>query len=589
MAAVGCGSDNNSSSDSEATSPNAAGTAVAGTINSDAKKGGDLTFLAAGDVDFMDPGQTYYSFGNMVHFATNRPLYGFKPGDSQNAVPDLADGEPQVSSDNKTVTVKIKPGVKYAPPVNREVTSADVKYAIERAFTTSVPSGYASAYFSDIIGAPDKPIKIGDLKPFPGLETPDDHTLVIKLDKAAAPQVVAALVMPITIPVPEDYAGKFDQKVPTDYDSYTAFTGPYMVKNDPQTGKLVGRDPGKKIEMVRNPNWDASTDFRPAYLDSITIEEGNSDETVANRRILSGENLAGMDSSGPPAAILRELLTQKKDQYGRVPSGGAHWDSFNTTKAPLDNLNIRKAIIANADRDAIRAVGGGAATGPIAQSFIPPGIPGHDESGGVKGFTDLDWMQCPTGCPDVAKKYMDAAEQDGEPIKDGKFTGSDKIVMMTNNTADGLKGAEVAAEGMRKLGFDVEIKQVPTDTLYTKFCGVPKNEPSMCVGIGWLKDFQDAQSMLQPTFDGAQIKPAGNVNWSLLNNKAINDAMAKASLLPVGDARNKAFAAVNKMIVEQAPDLLTTWDDNFQQWSSNVSGVMNGYTTAIDLAYTSIK
>ena len=38
--------------------------------------------------------------------------------------------------------------------------------------------------------------------------------------------------------------------------------------------------------MVRNPNWDKDTDYRPAYLDSITIEEGNDDLTVASRRTL---------------------------------------------------------------------------------------------------------------------------------------------------------------------------------------------------------------------------------------------------------------------------------------------------------------
>ena len=62
-----------------------------------------------------------------------------------------------------------------------------------------------------------------------------------------------------------------------------------MVKNDPSTGKVTGRDPGKRIEMVRNPNWNKDTDFRPAYLDSITIEEGNDDLTVASRRTLGGD------------------------------------------------------------------------------------------------------------------------------------------------------------------------------------------------------------------------------------------------------------------------------------------------------------
>ena len=93
--------------------------------------------------------------------------------------------------------------------------------------------------------------------------------------------------MPITVPVPKEYAEKYDAKSPSEYDQYVAFTGPYMVKNDPKTGKVTGRDPGKRIEMVRNPNWDKDTDFRPAYLDSITIEEGNDDLTVASRRTLS--------------------------------------------------------------------------------------------------------------------------------------------------------------------------------------------------------------------------------------------------------------------------------------------------------------
>ena len=80
--------------------------------------------LASADVDYLDPGQTYYTFGYMVHYAVNRTLYSFKPDNSEKPVPDLAAGPPEISSDNKTVTVHIKPGVKYAPPVNRAVKAA---------------------------------------------------------------------------------------------------------------------------------------------------------------------------------------------------------------------------------------------------------------------------------------------------------------------------------------------------------------------------------------------------------------------------------------------------------------------------------
>src|SRR5687767_4722874 len=91
------------------------------------KKGGALTFLAAGDVDYIDPGQTYYTFGYLVQYAVNRPLYSFEPDKPDKQSPDLAEGDAEISEDNKQVTVKIKTGIKYAPPVDREVTSKDVK------------------------------------------------------------------------------------------------------------------------------------------------------------------------------------------------------------------------------------------------------------------------------------------------------------------------------------------------------------------------------------------------------------------------------------------------------------------------------
>ena len=46
------------------------------------QKGGKVTFLAAADIDYADPGQTYYTFGFMVQQAINRALYSFKPDDS---------------------------------------------------------------------------------------------------------------------------------------------------------------------------------------------------------------------------------------------------------------------------------------------------------------------------------------------------------------------------------------------------------------------------------------------------------------------------------------------------------------------------
>ncbi len=590
LVGTGCGSSDDSSSSSSSSSSSDNGNAVpSGGKIGEGKKGGDVTFLAAGDIDFLDPGQDYYTFGFMVQLAVNRTLYAFKPDNAEKPVPDLADGEPEISSDNKTITIKIKKGVKYAPPVNREVKSADIKYAIERAFTTSVPSGYATSYFGEIEGAPQgAPIKIADLKPFAGLQTPDDNTLVIKLTKPVAQRVAAALVLPITVPVPEEYAAKFDKKAPTDYNQYVAFTGPYMVKNDPKTGETTGFVQGKRISLVRNPNWDAKTDFRPAFLNSITIEEGNDDANVSNRRTLQGTKLLCCDSGQPPPAILSRALRMNKDQLGIVPSGGTRWVAMNTKLAPFNNLNLRKAVIASTDRTALQKTRGGSAVGPIAQSFIPPGIPGFEESGGEKGFPEFDWMQKPGGDAALAKKYMLAAKKDGLPISAaGKYTGP-KIKLVGDNVNPGLDTATVTQTELGKLGFDIQFTKVPRDTMYTKFCGVPKAQPQLCPTVGWFKDFNDPESMLEPTFDGKAIKPAGNVNWSQLDDPKVDAAMAKAALLS-GDERNKAWAGVNKLIVADAPAIPFIWDRSYQLESKDMNAVMSSYTTTWDLSFTSIK
>ncbi len=107
-----------------------------------AKQGGKLTALWTGDVDFADCGRTYYQMGYFICNATQKPLYSYKPDDQVTLVPDLADKLPEISEDGKTVTITLKKGVMYSKPYSKEVTSADIKYAIERGFFTSVASGF---------------------------------------------------------------------------------------------------------------------------------------------------------------------------------------------------------------------------------------------------------------------------------------------------------------------------------------------------------------------------------------------------------------------------------------------------------------
>jgi len=412
---------------------------------------------------------------------------------------------------------------------------------------------------------------------------------VIELDKATAVTVAAALVMPITVPVPREYARHFDAESPSTYDERVAFTGPYMVRNDAD-GKLVGRDPGQSIEIVRNPNWDPETDYRPAYLDEITIEEGNDDLTVASRRTLQGQALMCCDSGQPPISVLRQAITRNEDQLGRISSGGTRWIALNTTKAPFDNLNVRKAVIAAFDREALLLTRGGREVGPIAQHYIPPGVPGFEESGGEKGFAELDWMRNPKGDPELARRYMLAARDEGVPVTDdGRYAGGEKLLTIATNADPGLQTATVAQGQLKAMGFELNFRKVPQDTLYTRFCNVPGSDYVICPNVGWFRDFTDPQSVLEPTFKGAAIKPQGNVNYSLIDEPEIDDAMTTASVIPAGPERSKAWAEINEMVVAQAPGIPYSWDDSFQLASKDVHGVMNGYTTTWDLAYSFLK
>ena len=143
-----------------------------------------------------------------------------------------------------------------------------------------------------------------------------------------------------------------------------------MVANDAQ-GKLTGYKAGKSIQLVRNPNWDASKDFRPAYLDEILLRTNATDANVAGRQVLQGQNLV-LDTN-PPAQVLKRVVQRQKDQLVTLPGGGFRWFPLNTTIKPLDDINVRKAILAAFDRDAARKARGGEFVGQDRDALHPAG------------------------------------------------------------------------------------------------------------------------------------------------------------------------------------------------------------------------
>jgi peptide/nickel transport system substrate-binding protein len=573
LGVAACGS---SSSDNNSNSGNKTGNQQ----NAAPKPGGKLTVLWSNDVDYIDCGATYYQMGQFICYGTQRPLYSYKPDDATTLVPDLASAAPDVSADAKTVTIKIRDNVKFSPPVNRVVTSKDVKYAIERGFFNTVNNGYAGAYFGNLEGAkpgakPGTTIK--------GIETPDDTTVVLHLTKPTAGVLASgALAMTLTAPVPEEYAAKFDKENPSAYGNNQVATGPYMIENN-AAGKAIGYQAGKRIHLVRNPSWDKSTDFKPAYLDEIDNLEGNDDTGVASRQILTGKSMINGDFSVPPEQ-LKQASQQYKDQLQLVPSGGGRWVSMDMKQKPFDDINVRKAVIAGFDRNALRLARGGALIGDMPTHYIPPGMAGFDQAGGQKGF-GLDFMNT-TGAPNpaLAAEYFKKAG-----FASGKYEGNDEILMVGDNSGVAAKVAELTKTNFEALGFKVKLRQVEHNVMYTKYCNSPAAQVHVCPNVGWLKDFADAQTILDPTFNGKNIIPSNNSNWSELDQPAINDAMAKAELLAKPEERATGWANIDKMITEQAPAIPYVWDKNTEIESANVNGVPTLNYGLWDISWTSLK
>jgi peptide/nickel transport system substrate-binding protein len=572
-----------------------------------AAKGGTLTVLNEGDIDYMDPGAAYYQVTYELTLATQRSLMGWPP-DATQPVPDLADGQPEVTDGGKTITFTIRDGVKYSPPVDREVKSEDVKYAIERSLLPGVPNGYTRAYLADLVGFKDAEQQLKQDKTtapdIKGIETPDDKTLVLHLTRSSSVPVIQALSLPVSAPVPEEYAKKYDAESPSTYGQYVTFTGPYMVQNDCDikvntsdhtaeaqntdcTGKLTGYKPGKEIDLVRNPNWTGGStgDYRPAYVDEINVQEGFSDPTSASQKILSGDSQISGDFP-PSKTIVQQVATGSKystDQMVAVPSGGNRYIALNTTKPPFDDINVRKAVIAGSDRTALRNTRGGELFGPVATHFIPPLIPGFEEAGGLQG-PDLDFVQNPNGDPKLSASYFKKAG-----MKSGKCEGSNcDITMVGDDDPPGFDTATVFKHQLEDMGFSVDFQPVSHDIMYTKFCSVPAQEPNVCPNVGWIKDFNDPQSILQVPFSGDSINPSNNSNWPQLDDPQINKAIADAVTITDPQQRAETWGKIDDQVMAEAPAVPWVWDNDVLVRSADVNGVANLFNGEWDLAYTSI-
>ena len=564
-----CGSSNKSLSPSS----NGIGLSLAGLANTKPNPsaqhvGGTLNLISNEAWEHLDPGASYFQIDYLVVYATQTPLYEFTPT-SNTAFPLLASGPPQISADGKTVTVHIKSGWKFTPPVNRVITSKDVEWAFERMYNANVQNGYASGYFP-IVGAPTTPPTAD--KPISGISTPDATTIVFHLTKPFGKTMAEALTLPGTSAIPYGSTVAADKSSPSKWDSdptTQTFTGPYMIQS---------YTPGRSLVLVRNPNWSRTLDgLRPAYADKIVWNAG-ADTTVAAKQTLDSTNLLMPDGPGGPET--KAAYFSNRSQLSIAPLG-AYYAALNTQVPPFNNLNLRKAAIAAQNREAYLLARGGKLVGAVMTHFIYPEVPSFQQAGGYAGFGE-DFISHPTGDMTVACKYMKLA---GYP--NCKYTGSANVLIVGDNTTPGPQEMQIVQSGLSALGFKTTIKAVPTQTMYSKFCGYVKAHVNVCPTAGWIEDFPDPYAALFVPFSGQSIVPVNNSNWAVLNDPKVNTAIDTASGVTNLSARYAAFAKADKLIVDDAPAIPEIWAENALLEGSKVHGVLDRWNDDWDLSFSS--
>jgi peptide/nickel transport system substrate-binding protein len=542
------------------------------------RRGGVLDVLDETDFEHLDPGNAYYSLDYEVVYATQRPLYSFRPN-GFTAVPDLAAGPPLISPDGRTVTVRIRRGVRFSPPVDREVTSHDVAYAIERGANPHVANPYIDAYFGSIEGMAQ-----ADGGPIPGIVTPNAHEIAFHLTEPLGRVVADSLVLPLTAPVPEGYAARFDRHEPSDYAAHEVATGPYMFRND-RSGRVlgVGYRPGRAATLVRNPNWRRRTDIRPAYLNAIHIRIGDSNNVIGPR-VLSGRDIIENEPSNQFA--VDDAERRHPAQVEVSPGAGDHYIGLNSARGPFRDINLRKALWAALDRRGLELARGDSPEAPVASHFLYPTIPGFEAAGGLEGphGAQFDFDEHPEGSLDVAFKYMRLAGYSD------RYTGSEVVSIVGARGEPAEADAKLVDETVEKLGFKTDFKLVETATMFSSYCNVAATQPDICPSVGWIADFGDAQTVLDPTFNGNLIDATGNVNWGQTNVPVINAAMFAAERIDDPAARALAWAKIDDELVEDAADIPFGWDSQANIEGSGVHGVGDLWNTGSwDYSWTSLR
>nr|WSY51961.1 ABC transporter substrate-binding protein [Streptomyces sp. NBC_00886] len=514
----------------------AAGAAACGPKDNDANgsggdstphKGGTLTVLNSDPQEDFDPARLYTSGGGNVPSLVFRTLTTRNREDGAagaKVVPDLATdtGRP---SENATVwTYTLKKGLKYED--GTAITSADIKYGIERSFASELSGG--APYLRDwLVGAADYQGPYKDKKGLDAIETPDSRTIVFHLNKPEGEFPYLATQTQFT-PVPKA------KDTGTKYEEHPVSSGPYKV--------VSNQNDGETLVLERNTYWSTATDAeRKAYPDKIDVKSGL-DSSVINQRLSAsqGSDAAAVttDTNLGPAELAK--VTGDKELAARVGTGHfgyTNYIAFNPKVAPFNNVKVRQAISYAIDRSSVVNAAGGSSLAEAATTFLP----------NQKSFGYDPYDLFPAGASGNAAKAKELLKEAGHPK-------GITVTLTHSNDKDFETSPEIATaiqDALKKAGITVKLQGLEINDYKDKIHSV-KTEPGFFLAH-WGADWPSGGPFLAPIFDGRQIvKDGANFNTGLLNDKSVNDEIDAINKLTNLDEAAKRWGALDKKIGEQA-------------------------------------
>jgi peptide/nickel transport system substrate-binding protein len=541
------GSSSSSGASGGAAAFNAANTGI---VNPSTKKGGTITFAESSVPDSLDPGNTYYAWTWDFTRLYATPLTTFEsaPGAAgDTVVPGLATSLGTVSDNGLVWTYHIKQGLKFSD--GEPITSADVKYAIERTYDKSVLENGPN-YFQNLLGDPKYPGPYKDPKGnLTSITTPDQYTIQFHLVAPFA-DFNYVVAIPQTAPVPPD------KDTGANYQLHPVSSGPYMM----QSYTL-----NKEAVLVDNPNWVPTEDPQAKQLASKITITFNVNEDDIDNRLLAGDLDIEAQGLGVGAAARAKVLSNPSiEKNADAAPGNRLWFIYlNTKVAPLTNLACRQAIEYAADKtDLQTAFGGPVAGGAIASTTLLPGMPGYTS------FDDYKALSEPGGDDTDAKAAL---------AKCGQPNGFTIGAAYRSDRPAETQAAQALQAALAKVGITLQLHGYPSGTYYSDFAGSPNYVHTHDLGVdfgGWSPDWPDGYGQLDELVNGNTIEPSGNTNISEVNDPAINALFTKASGASTTAAEAAAdYGQIDKLVMGDAVILPEVYATNLLYRSPDLTNV----------------